>query len=1006
MKKIIKLVSFFVLSLILIGCSEASLDQPKNLRLSNDNLIWDSVEGADGYLIYMEDKNPSLAEENFFSINSRDEDTQDFDLTLFHDVYPNGSYDVYVIATLNGEFSMPSEYLSYEIVKDLQGVTNVRFENNTLTWDEVEGATNYAVEIFGETFLFFTNYIELPLTEYPLELIEVKIYAYFDNDTSEGYVYELDNRMGGMDMMSYMLYMMNPSYKMNMTQDDFDSDEEFQEYQQAKMMIDYYTTYTSDMDELDAASFFGTIMTATDSDNIMNDPISSLFELTELSDLTPEGIASMIFDLLLSNAMMENMYYSEELEYYMNVLNELDTYLIPFEIEGVYGELLSLLENSLGLEVASQFNNYLGRGMMIDENYHYDYQFNYYILYETIYLIQESLEFQEKLELPMYDNYEYFTDFQNLIVSSYNSMNQELLDFLSNEEKQYELENYSYLLMEYVEYYSWIGEFEQIVQDSENILLLEQDRESIENSLAVLIEYIFLVQDSIESPLNNLIDMIENDTLTNTQIINIKDQIVYGIYENLPSKEVLSEAFEVLLSLSNYQTGEVEFVLEDGEILANNVLLSVKLFAEFMYMIDVEDLEELLDILDRAESSPSANIDILVFGAQTILNYYDGYQETIMELKEANLSIFDSSISNLLFSSFGEEFKELFSLLVNVNEQFLLDYMRTFVSTKGELFKLLIEPSQEQFSLNEVITQLLPYSEITVENLDDEVLKEIIDQVAAIFTQMLFEEDQTANDSDNDLSKDVAVILNSSLRFIAVVLETLGNNDLDNLIFSTIEEDPNAFAVEFASILVELGSNEKYEALFNEFTTSLSSILTNQNVLETFEMSQEDSLALVEMVVDFESDLFEYFQALSQIDLSNITEDNYELIEQFYIILTGLLSDGGNEFEEPQLTIEFDSFDSELIISNESDYAVVLNVFVYGYSTTSEWTEVLLPGESIFILVTNVDGLDSFDVGVDIYSEDYTYLGYTSQYIELNSPENLPIKNQALLGFFMLYLEI
>ena len=1006
MKKIIKLVSFFVLSLILIGCSEASLDQPKNLRLSNDNLIWDSVEGADGYIIYIEHKNPSLAIENFFSINSRDEDTQDFDLTLFHDTSPNGEYHVYVVATLNGEFSEQSEYLSYEIVKDLQGVSNVKFENNTLTWDEVEGATNYAVEIFGETFLLFTNYIELPLSEYPLDLIEVKIYAYFDNDTSEGYVYELDNRMGGMDMMSYMLYMMNPSYKMNMTQDDFDSDEEFQQYQQAKMMIDYYTTYTSDMDELDAASFFGTVMTATDSENIMNDPISSLFELTELSDLTPEGIASMIFDLLLSNAMMENMYYSEELEYYMNLLNELDTYLIPFETEGAYAELSSLLENSLGLEMASQFNNYLGRGMMIDENYHYDYQFNYYILYETIYLIQESLEFQEELELPMYDNYEYFTDFQNLIVSSYNSMNQELLDFLSNEEKQYELENYSYLLMEYVVYYSWIGEFEQIVQDSENILLLEQDRESIENSLAVLIEYIFLVQDSIESPLNNLIDMIENDTLTNTQIINIKDQIVYGIYENLPSKEVLSEAFEVLLSLSNYQTGEVEFVLEDGEILANNVLLSVKLFAEFMYMIDVEDLEELLDILDRVESSPSANIDILVFGAQTILNYYDGYQETIMELKEANLSIFDSSISNLLFSSFGEEFKELFSLLVNVNEQFLLDYMRTFVSTKGELFKILIEPSQEQFSLNEVITQMLPYSEITVENLDDEILKEIIDQVAAIFTQMLFEEDQTANDLDNSLSEDVAVILNSSLRFIAVVLETLGNNDLDTMIFSTMEEDPNAFAVQFASIFAELGLNEKYEALFNEFTTSLSSILTNQNVLEMFEMSQEDSVALVEMVVDFESELFEYFQALSQIDLSSISEENQQLIEQFYIILTGLLSDGENEFEEPQLTIEFDSFNSELMISNESDYAVVLNVFVFGYSTTSEWTEVLLPGDTIFILVTNVDGLDSFDVGIDIYSEDGTYLGYTSQYIDLNSPENLPIKDQAMLGFFMLYLDI
>jgi hypothetical protein len=234
----------------------------------------------------------------------------------------------------------------------------------------------------------------------------------------------------------------------------------------------------------------------------------------------------------------------------------------------------------------------------------------------------------------------------------------------------------------------------------------------------------------------------------------------------------------------------------------------------------------------------------------------------------------------------------------------------------------------------------------------------------------------------------------------------VGNNDLDTLIFSTIEEDPNAFAVEFASIFVELGSNENYEALFTEFTTSLSSILTNQNVLEMFEMSQEGSLALVEMVVDFEAELFDYFQALSQIDLSSISEENQELIEQFYIILTGFLSGGENEFEEPQLTIEYDSFDSGLIITNESDYAVVLNVFVFGYSTTSEWTEVILPGESIFVLVTNVDGFDSFDVSVDIYSEDYNLLGFTSRYIELNSPENLPIKYQAMLGFFMLYLNI
>ena len=65
-----------------------------------------------------------------------------------------------------------------------------------------------------------------------------------------------------------------------------------------------------------------------------------------------------------------------------------------------------------------------------------------------------------------------------------------------------------------------------------------------------------------------------------------------------------------------------------------------------------------------------------------------------------------------------------------------------------------------------------------------------------------------------------------------------------------------------------------------------------------------------------------------------------------------------------------------------------------------------MPGESIFILVTNVDGLDSFDVWLDIYSEDGTPLGYTSRYIELNSQENLPINDQAMLGFFMLYLNI
>ncbi len=106
MKKTIKLLILFflvtALSVILIGCKDNKT--PKNLKITNDDfLIWDAVDGADGYTVIMDGDGG----DRFFSAtNSFDI----FELTTKHEVI----YTFSVYAMKNGEqYSDISETVEY-----------------------------------------------------------------------------------------------------------------------------------------------------------------------------------------------------------------------------------------------------------------------------------------------------------------------------------------------------------------------------------------------------------------------------------------------------------------------------------------------------------------------------------------------------------------------------------------------------------------------------------------------------------------------------------------------------------------------------------------------------------------------------------------------------------------------------------------------------------------------------------------------------------------------------
>src|SRR5690554_1477362 len=162
------MITSLLLTLFLVACTKIEplkrLDTPKNLIVENNTLIFDPVKHATSYLIVGDGFNEEIT-------------------TTTYTFTEKGTYKVRVLAKADGYldslFSAQVEIIvedepGYEITR-LDTPSNLKFEDNTLTFDPVEHATSYSIYIGDDVETTQTN--SYTFKEDGLHLVSVMAHA-------------------------------------------------------------------------------------------------------------------------------------------------------------------------------------------------------------------------------------------------------------------------------------------------------------------------------------------------------------------------------------------------------------------------------------------------------------------------------------------------------------------------------------------------------------------------------------------------------------------------------------------------------------------------------------------------------------------------------------------------------------------------------------------------------------------------------------------------------------
>lgn len=162
MKKIL----FIIVLIFLGGCQgNKTLDRPINLRLEEDVVLWDAVEDAEAYVIYI----------NYQAFLI---ETTQYDFSQ----YENGTYKVNIKAIADG---YKDSFLSDEIVVVINRVypipQNITIEDGMISWDVIDQAIHYVISISGESLI--VNATSFDLKVLPENMVyEIRVKAIYPNN--------------------------------------------------------------------------------------------------------------------------------------------------------------------------------------------------------------------------------------------------------------------------------------------------------------------------------------------------------------------------------------------------------------------------------------------------------------------------------------------------------------------------------------------------------------------------------------------------------------------------------------------------------------------------------------------------------------------------------------------------------------------------------------------------------------------------------------------------------
>ena len=163
MKKIGFVIAIVLVIIIMVGCSATKLTVPSNVRIENDVLKWNSVDGASGYLIFADGIEIGNVSGTSFKLSEADlveGETYEITIRAKGDGYLKQQSDLsepisYVATKTNSDNDNNNNQISQETGKTVLETPYFSYdgEANKLEWFEVNGADGYELQLDGQSII-------------------------------------------------------------------------------------------------------------------------------------------------------------------------------------------------------------------------------------------------------------------------------------------------------------------------------------------------------------------------------------------------------------------------------------------------------------------------------------------------------------------------------------------------------------------------------------------------------------------------------------------------------------------------------------------------------------------------------------------------------------------------------------------------------------------------------------------------------------------------------------
>ena len=712
----------------------SSLDAPDNLAISSSDILsWDQVDGATSYVV-MVDSDEHQASTNSFDLGA---------LSL-----SDGSYQVSVIAKSSDDQSQASTALTY--VVDTQTVVdqpqNLAITEDILTWDQVVNATSYEVIIDGQTYTTTNETLDLDALSLAVGSYQVTVKAINGSVSSSASTAVTYTVAADLDMDSVYattLSAMDQSYVPNMTVSDFEYEYEYDMYQRATDMAEFYTNTASElgMATEDANGFIVEAMRMMKSNpESMTDLMSDL-GLFETYHMTEERVVELLYGLA-------QFYISDEVNHLSDELNALQTDLIQLNADletlkqnatfkDVYDLLISFTANELAV-------SYVDKMFFDEENYSYLNTFitignNVYVygeLTENTYIYiddQAAIDIYEDLAIAINADQTH-RELLNDSSSLFNAIS--IVDTKATMINQYAM------IIEHIQ------SSYDMAYDLE--MLLETDKAENMEALEAFVTFLFAVKNSVPEQVLTLIDdaLSGESVLSPTEMLLIKDELIDVLQEPMPDEEAFAAFRAMQLSFASVAgidlSGMEAYVDYLGEV--DHAQISLMLL--FVEDFDAMDYLEVMNLIsDLATTDLSEDPGALVDVAAYIFDYIDAFNENHAAEVAAYATLMDSENREAIYElmleqiivyaqnndlpeesiyileSLADQYDELM-ILMNAIETLGMDAIDELIESELAIYQALMtismaQPEDMGVAISDLLDELDPFIAITLDDLSE-----------------------------------------------------------------------------------------------------------------------------------------------------------------------------------------------------------------------------------------------------------------------------------------------